>query len=349
MNAVPEKRLVRTPDKHYPIPMPNCIDPLSLSHSNCAVLDRRAVLAAVAGRGMAVAVTGNVPRHAQSEILMPIAAMLTRLIPSIGEAMPVVGLGTWQTFDIGDDSAERDERREVLEILFQAGGRMIDSSPMYGRAEAAVGRLLSDMNARDKAFLATKVWTSGEAAGIAQMRASAEKMHAGKTLDLMQIHNLVDWRTHLKTLRAWKDDGTFRTIGITHYTTSAFDELMAIMRTEKIDFVQLPYSLAVRAAEAKLLAVALEKGIAVIPNRPFDGANMFAKVIGRPLPDWAAEIDAESPGQIFLKYLIGHPAITCVIPGTAKPKHMRDNVAAGFGRMPDAAFRQRIVRWYEGV
>ena len=182
---------------------------------------------------------------------MPNSAMLTRAIPSSGEAMPVIGLGTWQAFDIGDDPAENQQRREVLEILFAAGGRMIDSSPMYGRAEEVTGRLLAALAAREKAFLATKVWTSGETAGIAQMQASAEKMQT-KTIDLMQIHNLVDWQTHLRTLRAWKEKGTFRSIGITHYTVSAFDALMAIMRQEKIDFVQLPYSLAVRAAEAKL-------------------------------------------------------------------------------------------------
>ena len=276
------------------------------------------------------------------------AKMLTRPIPSTGEAMPVIGVGTWQAFDIGDDPADFEQRRLVLEILFQAGGRMIDSSPMYGRAEAVTGRLLAAMGARDKAFLATKVWTSGTAAGIAQMQASAGKMQT-KVIDLMQIHNLVDWPVQLKTLRAWKEKGTFRTIGITHYTVSAFDDLLAIMRAEPIDFVQLPYSLAVREAETKLLPLALDKGIAVIPNRPFDGANMFARVKGKPLPDWAAGIEAKSYAEIFLKYLIGHTAITCVIPGTANPAHMRDNVAAGFGRLPDEAARRRITQWYDAL
>ena len=276
------------------------------------------------------------------------AKMLTRPIPSTGEAMPVIGVGTWQAFDIGDDPADFEQRRLVLEILFQAGGRMIDSSPMYGRAEAVTGRLLAAMGARDKAFLATKVWTSGTAAGIAQMQASAGKMQT-KVIDLMQIHNLVDWPVQLKTLRAWKEKGTFRTIGITHYTVSAFDDLLAIMRAEPIDFVQLPYSLAVREAETKLLPLALDKGIAVIPNRPFDGANMFARVKGKPLPDRAAGIEAKSYAEIFLKYLIGHTAITCVIPGTANPAHMRDNVAAGFGRLPDEAARRRITQWYDAL
>jgi diketogulonate reductase-like aldo/keto reductase len=273
--------------------------------------------------------------------------MAVRAIPSTGEAIPVIGLGTWQAFDVGDDAAALAQRRQVLEILFEAGGRVIDSSPMYGRAEAVVGRLLAEMGARDKAFLATKVWTSGEKAGVAQMLASIGKMHAGTTLDLMQVHNLVDWRTHLRTLRAWQAEGRVRTIGITHYTVSAFDELMAIMRSEKIDFVQLPYSLAVRAAEERLLPLAADRGIAVIPNRPFDGASMFRHVKGRALPDFAAEIGAKSFAQLFLKYLVGHPAVTTVIPGTANPVHMRDNVAAGFGPMPDGALRRRIAAWYE--
>jgi len=274
--------------------------------------------------------------------------MHTRLIASINEPLPVIGVGTWQTFDIADEPAAMAERREVLEILFAAGGRVIDSSPMYGRAEAAVGTLLRRMGARNKAFLATKVWTTGEAAGIAQMRASAEKLGA-PVIDLMQIHNLVDWRTHMRTLRREKDKGTFRTIGVTHYTTAAFDDLMAIMRSEPIDFVQIPYSLAVRDAEASLLPLALERRIGVIPNRPFDGANMFRRVAGRDLPGWAGELDAQSFGQLFLKYLLGHPAIACVIPGTAKPAHMRDNVAAGFGRLPDEPVRTRIRRWWDAL
>lgn len=274
--------------------------------------------------------------------------MHTRAIPSTGEAMPVVGLGTWQAFDIGNDPAENAERRQVLEILFAAGGRMIDSSPMYGRAEAATGRLLAGMDARGKAFIATKVWTSGERAGIAQMQSSGEKLGA-PVIDLMQIHNLVDWRTHLATLRAWKERGTFRYIGITHYTSGAFDDLMAIMRAEAIDFVQMPYSLDMRAAEARLLPLAVERGIAVIPNRPYGGGGMFSHVRGKALPEWAAEAGAASFGQLFLKYLIGHPAVTCVIPGTARADHMRDNVAAGAGPLPDGVMRQRIAAWWDGL
>ena len=274
--------------------------------------------------------------------------MHTRKIPATGEALPVIGLGTWQTFDVGNDRTALDQRREVLEMLFAAGGRMIDSSPMYGRSEATVGTLLAEMGARDKAFLATKVWTSGEAAGLAQMAQSAERLRS-PTIDLMQVHNLVDWRTQLKTLREGQAKGRFRHIGITHYTTSAFDELMSVMRSERIDFVQLPYSLSVPDAEARLLPLALERGIGVIPNRPYDGANMFQRVKGKPLPDFAAAIGATSFGQIFLKYLLGHPAITCVIPGTAKARHMHDNVAAGFGPLPDEDQRRRIAKWWQSL
>ena len=246
--------------------------------------------------------------------------MLKRKIPSTGEMLPVVGLGTWQTFDIGNDRAEMEPRKEVLRVLFEAGGSVIDSSPMYGRAEAVTGTLLAEMKTRDKAYIATKVWTSGERAGIQQMQASAAKLQT-KVIDLMQIHNLVDWRTHLKTLRAWQEQGTFRHIGITHYTVSSLEDLASIIRAEKLDFVQLGYSIGVRAPETRLLPLCTEKGVAVIANQPFDSGQHFRQVKGKQLPGWAADIDCASWGQIFLKYLLGHPAVTCVIPGTAKLDH----------------------------
>jgi diketogulonate reductase-like aldo/keto reductase len=274
--------------------------------------------------------------------------MLKRKIPSSSEEIGAVGVGTWQTFDIGNDRGEMEARKGVLRILFEAGGNVIDSSPMYGRAEAVTGTLLAEMKARDKAFIATKVWTSGERAGIQQMQSSAAKLQT-KTIDLMQIHNLVDWRTHLKTLRSWKENGTFRYIGITHYTVPALEDLAAIIRTEKLDFVQLGYSIGVRAAEARLLPLCLEKGVAVIANQPFDSGQHFSQAKGKPLPDWAPEIDAKSWGQVFLKYLLGHPAVTCVIPGTAKPEHMRDNVAAGVGRLPDEALRKRMAADWDRI
>ena len=274
--------------------------------------------------------------------------MLTRPIPQSNEPLPVVGLGTWQTFDVGAERAALDQRKEVLQVLFDAGGSVINSSPMYGRAEAVVGTLLAEMKARDQAFLATKVWTSGEAAGIAQMKASAAKLQA-PAIDLMQIHNLVDWRTHLRTLRAWKEQKKFRYIGITHYTDPALDELAAVIGAERIDFVQFGYSIASRAAEARLLPLCAERGVAVIVNQPFDSGSLFGQVRGKALPEWAAELDCASWSQFFLKYILGHPAVTCVIPGTARPEHMRDNVAAGLGRLPDAGERKRMAQYWDGL
>jgi diketogulonate reductase-like aldo/keto reductase len=272
--------------------------------------------------------------------------MRTRPIPKTNEQLPVIGLGTWQAFDVGSDRAGLDQRKEVLDLLFEAGGSVIDSSPMYGRAEAVVGTLITEMKARDKAFLATKVWTSGERAGETQMAASIAKMQAD-TIDLMQIHNLLDWRTHLKTLRSWQAKGRFRYIGITHYTTSALGDLAAVIRTEPIDFVQLAYSIDVRAAETSLLPLAAERGVAVLVNRPLSTGALFGKVRGKPPPAWAGEFDCASWGQFFLKYILGHPAVTCVIPGTAKPEHMRDNLAAGLGRLPDTSQRRRMAEYWD--
>lgn len=281
-----------------------------------------------------------------SDTLVSTGKMLTRTIPSLGEPMGVVGLGTWQVFDVDPTPADLAQRRDVLDLLFAAGGRMIDSSPMYGRSESTVGTLLAQMQAREKAFLATKVWTSGAAAGVEQMRASARRLQSA-VIDLMQIHNLVDWRTHIKILRAGKERGTFRSIGITHYTTPALDELAAVIRSEPVDFVQMAYALDTRDAEQRLLPMAREKGVAVIVNRPFNGGTLFARVKGKPLPDWAGEFGATSWAQIFLKYLIGHPAVTCVIPGTARSDHMRDNIGAGMGTVPDVAQRRMMAKWWD--
>ena len=274
--------------------------------------------------------------------------MLTRTIPQTNEPLPVVGLGTWQAFDVGSERAVLDQRKEVLRILLEAGGKVIDSSPMYGRAEAVVGNLLTEMKVHDRTFLATKVWTSGEAAGTAQMKASAAKLQV-PAIDLMQIHNLVDWRTHLRTLRAWKEQKKFRYIGITHYTDPALDELAAAIRAERIDFVQFAYSIDGRAAEARLLPLCAERGVAILVNRPFGSGSLFGQAKGKALPGWASELDCASWSQFFLKYILGHPAVTCVIPGTAKPDHMRDNVAAGLGRLPDATQRQRMAAYWDAL
>jgi diketogulonate reductase-like aldo/keto reductase len=274
--------------------------------------------------------------------------MLTRPIPQTKEPLPVIGLGTWQTFDVDAERAGLDQRKEVLRILLEAGGKVIDSSPMYGRAEAVVGTLLSEMKGHAPTFLATKVWTSGEAAGVAQMKASAAKMQA-PVIDLMQIHNLLDWRTHLRTLRAWKEQEKFRYIGITHYTDAALEDLAAVIRAERIDFVQFAYSIDGRAAEARLLPLCAERGVAVLVNRPLGSGSLFGQVKGKALPEWAAELGCASWSQVFLKFILGHPAVTCVIPGTAKPEHMRDNVAAGFGRLPNAGERKRMTEYWDGL
>jgi len=268
--------------------------------------------------------------------------MRTRKIPRSGEELPVIGMGTYRTFDVGDSEEARKPLREVLTRLFEGGGRVIDSSPMYGRAEQAVGELVDPAR---KPFLATKVWTSGREEGIAQMRRSMQLMapRADRPFDLMQIHNLVDWRTHLSTLRAWKEAGTIRYWGITHYTESAFGEMEAIVRAEKPDFVQLPYSVGVREAEKRLLPACAEHGVAVLVERPFEAGSLLQNVRKRPLPGWASEIDCSSWAQMLLKFILGHPAVTCPIPATANPEHMADDVRAGFGRLPDESFRRRIV------
>lgn len=268
--------------------------------------------------------------------------MHKRTIPSTGEALPVVGCGTWRTFDVGADPAARAPLAEVLKTLFDAGGSVIDSSPMYGTSEGVVGDLLAATGTRDKAFIATKVWTSGRANGITQMRQSMRLLRAER-IDLMQIHNLVDWRAHLPTLRAWKAEGRIRFLGITHYTDSAHAELEAVMRTEKWDFVQLNYAVDDRAVERRLLPLAAERGIAVIVNQPFGGGGLLRRLLPRPLPGWAGEIGCMSWAQLLLKFVLAHPAVTCVIPGTSRPQHMKDNIQAGFGAYPDAAQIRRLI------
>ena len=274
--------------------------------------------------------------------------MIKRPIPKTGEELPIVGLGTWQTFDVGGDAAERAPRAEVLRLLFEAGGSVVDSSPMYGRAEGVVGDLLAEAGAHDKAFVATKIWTRGRDEGIAQIEESLRRFRAGR-IDLMQIHNLLDWRTHLATLRVMKSDGLIRHIGVTHYTSGAHDDLVAVIEGEEIDFVQVNYSIGERGAERRLLPAAAARGVAVLVNLPFESGGLFRSVRGERLPDWAAEFDCASWGQFFLKFVLAHPAVTCAIPGTADPAHMADNLTAGRGRLPDAAMRRRMIRFWEDV
>ncbi|HEV2228486.1 MAG TPA: aldo/keto reductase [Steroidobacteraceae bacterium] len=267
--------------------------------------------------------------------------MILRRIPSSGEELPVIGLGTSQTFEVGESAQERAPLREVLEAFFAAGGRLIDTSPMYSTAEAVLGDLLTPaMHAR--AFLATKVWTRGARAGVGQMTHSEELLRAGR-LDLIQVHNLLDLDTQLATLREWKAAGRVRYVGATHYTVSAQADLERVVSREELDFVQLNYSPVTRAAERRLLPLAAERGVAVLVNRPFEDGELFAKVRGKPLPAFAAEVDAASWGQLILKFIASHPAVTCIIPATASVTHLNDNLAGGVGRLPDRRQREEIA------
>ena len=270
----------------------------------------------------------------------PSPAMRTRPIPATGEALPVIGCGTYVGFDVAPGSAEYQRLPGVLQALFGAGGAVIDSSPMYGRAEAVTGELLAAAGSHGKAFLATKVWTRGRAEGIRQMEESLRRLRVER-LDLMQIHNLLDWQTHLATLRDWKAAGRVRYLGVTHYTAGAYDALEAVMRAEALDFVQINYSADEREAERRILPLAAERGMAVIINRPFGGGGLLRRLRDRPLPAWATDIGATSWAQVLLKFVLSHPAVTCAIPGTSRPEHMADNALAGTGVIPDPGFWER--------
>jgi diketogulonate reductase-like aldo/keto reductase len=280
--------------------------------------------------------------HAQSDNVSTAPRMNARPIPSTGERLPVIGLGTWQTFDVGADAVTRAPLEEVLRAFVQLGGKLIDSSPMYGRAETVAGELIAKNSIRDKLFVATKVWTSGKDAGIAQMEDSIAKLRA-KPIDLMQVHNLLDMETHLRTLADWKRQGRVRYIGVTHYTPSAYAAVAKAIETHTVDFLQINYSVGEREAEARLLPMARERGIAVIVNRPFAGGGLIRRLSAMPVPAWAAEIDCGSWAQLLLKFVISHPAVTCAIPATSKIEHLRDNMAAGVGRMPDEKMRALIA------
>ena len=275
--------------------------------------------------------------------------MMTRPIPSTGEAMPVIGLGTWRAFDVGSDETARRPLRQVLQRLLDDGGRIIDTSPMYCQAEAVTGELLAESGARPRSFLATKVWTTGREHGSEQMRRSAQLLRTA-VIDLIQIHNLVDWRTHLATLCRMKEEGRVRYIGITHYTTGALPELARILRGEPgIDFVQLGYSVAARAVETELLPIAAERGVAVIANQPLERGDLFRRVRRHALPDWARQFDCATWAELFLKYVLAEPAVTCVIPATGNPDHMKDNLGAGIGTLPDARQRQQIRELWDAL
>jgi aryl-alcohol dehydrogenase-like predicted oxidoreductase len=270
------------------------------------------------------------------------SAMLKRTIPSSGEKLPVIGLGTWQAFDVHLTSDNRRQLGDVLSLFVKLGGRVIDTSPMYGRAEEVIGDLTAALGIRDKVFLATKVWTRGKENGIKSMERSMTLLRA-KRIDLMQVHNLVDVQTQLETLREWKSQGRIRYLGITHYEAGAFANVEKIMRSEKLDFVQINYSILEHEAEERLLPLAQERGVAVIVNRPFGGGDLFSRTRSKPLPDWAAEFGCRSWAQFFLKWIVANSAVTCAIPATSKPPHLEDNMMGAIGRLPDSKMRQRMV------
>ena len=275
------------------------------------------------------------------------AQLILRRIPSSGESLPAIGLGTSGPFEVGSDESARAPLREVLKEFFNAGASLIDTSPMYSTAEAVLGDLLTPAQ-QDKAFIATKVWTPGsggaaEQKGVEQMLRSMSLLKR-KRVELMQVHNLVDLEAHLRTLRRWKSEGRIRYIGVTHYTTSSYPDLIAIIQREKPDFVQFNYSAGTREAEKKLLPLCADAGVAVIINRAFEDGRLFDLVRAKPLPPWAAEFGARSWAQVFLKFVLAHPAVTCVIPATGKVRNVIDNLAAGFGPLPDAKHRAEIVK-----
>jgi diketogulonate reductase-like aldo/keto reductase len=283
---------------------------------------------------------------------MPVARaadrILQRPIPKTGEAIPAVGLGTWQGFDVAGDSAATGQAREALKTLVELGGRVIDSSPMYGSAESVSGQLADELGVKSRLFVATKVWTSGKQAGIRQMEDSMRKLRVER-LDLMQVHNLVDAATHLATLREWKKAGRVRYLGVTHYHAGAHGDLERIIRPGDIDFVQVNYSLAEPEAERSLLGAAASSRTAVIVNRPFAEGAMFGAVKGQPLPDWAKEIGCATWAQFFLKWILSHPAVTCVIPGTRNAKHVADNLGAASGPLPDEATRRKMAAHFNSL
>jgi diketogulonate reductase-like aldo/keto reductase len=263
-------------------------------------------------------------------------------VPKSGERIPVVGLGTWQAFDLGRGDADWPEATRAVDAFLRSSGRLIDSSPMYGQAEAAIGAIVSSLRGAPRPFLATKVWTSGRESGVAQIEQSFRLLRT-RTIDLMQVHNLMDFATHLRTLRELKERGRIRYIGATHYHSGAYDELGRVVRSGAVDFIQLNYSVAEREAEQQLLPLARDSRVAVIANRPFAGGELFSPIRRKPMPAWAGELRCTSWAQLLLKYVLADSAITSAIPGTRNPRHVADNLGAALAPLPDAAMRRRIL------
>ena len=304
-------------------------------------LSRRAFLAGAGALGLAA---GLGPDPARAEA----GAVLRRAIPRTGETLPLIGMGTWITFNVGDDPALRAARAQVLETFFRRSGAMVDSSPMYGSSEEVIGHCLERVSGKEALFSATKVWTPFRWLGVRQMEQS-ERLWGTRRFDLMQVHNLLDWDAHLETLTAWKAEGRIRYIGMTTSHGSRHEEMAEIMTGQPIDFVQFTYNILDREAEARLLPLAAERGIGVIVNRPFQGGALFDRFERHPLPGWAAEIDCANWAQFFLKFAVSHPAVTCAVPATSRVDHMQENMGACYGRLPDAAMRSRMIRYVESL
>ena len=270
----------------------------------------------------------------------------TRTIPSSGEALPIIGVGTWQTFDVGSGAEELDQLSQVLAALVTAGGSVVDSSPMYGRSESVVGKLAKAGGIEDELFYATKVWTTGEASGVEQMRRSMQRMQV-ETMDLMQVHNLLDAEIHLQTLTEWKQSGMIRYFGITHYHQGGYAEMARLMKLYSLDFIQVNYSILSTQAENEILPLAHDRGIAVLINRPYEGGAVFRRIKNKPPANWLADFDCQSWGQFFLKFVLANRAVTCVIPGTSKPHHMLDNIAAGRGYIPSQNDQTRMLSLFK--
>ena len=273
--------------------------------------------------------------------------MITRPIPSGDERLPVIGLGTYSVFDVESSPAQLAAPREIVDLLLDAGGSLIDTSPMYNRSEEVIGNIIAGGAPRDAMFIATKVWTDGRDAGAEQMMRSARLMNT-EVIDLMQVHNLRDTAVHMRSIRELQESGMVRYSGLTHYRASAHEALEEAVREDRPQFLQINYSLGEREADRRLLPIAQDLGVGVIVNRPYQAGRLFDAVRGRDLPEWARDF-AASWGQFFLKFIVSHPAVTCVIPATSKPQHMRDNLAAGSGNLPDSAMRRRMVDFFEAL
>jgi aryl-alcohol dehydrogenase-like predicted oxidoreductase len=275
-------------------------------------------------------------------------SIVRKPIPRTGEALPVIGLGTWQTFNAGTSKTAREPLKEVLREFVRVGGSVIDSSPMYGSSETVAGDIIQELGLHKQVFIATKVWTSARDAGVRQMEESFRRLRVQR-MDLMQVHNLLDYRTHLETLRRWKELGKIRHIGVTHYTASAYEQLARVLESEELDFVQINYSLAEREAEKRLLPLAAERKLAVLANRPFAEGRLFRHTAGKALPPWAKDIGCASWAQFFLKFIVSHPAVTCAIPATSKAAHLADNMGAGLAPMPDTRMRERMAAHFSAL